>query len=260
MMKIFLRHKLMLKYLNEKYINSSKKIKIELFILPILLVIFYFVIFEENQKDENIDNSKIFDFENRKMSESSLDIFEKIENSSKNNKTELLENKNFENRFSIKISSNLKNIVDFMQDLENLNEFSSIKRVHLKKENDKYLSNIEISFDKFHIKKQEEFINNLLDEKEEDIIETVENIDEDLEDKTDIDVEDNLENSANIKDFKLNAVIGKNAFINGKWLKIGDFLDKYKLTKIDKNFVILEKDNNKIKVEFSYAKSIKTKN
>lgn len=246
----------MLKQLNEKFINSSKKTKIELFILPILLLIFYFVVFEEEQENNSRNDNISLGFENRKMSESSLDIFEKIENSSKNNKIELLENKNFENRFSIKISSNLKNIVDFMQDIESLNAFSKIERTYIKNENGKYLSNIEISFDKFHIKKQKEFVNNLKEELEDEILEEPE---EEIE-VADKDYDEIFDNESNIKEFKLNAIIDKNVFINGKWLKIGDFLDEYKLTKIDKNFVILEKDNNKIKVEFSYAKSIKNKN
>lgn len=247
----------MLKYLNEKFVNSSKKSKIELFILPIVLIILYFSVMKDiGSEDADSLQTLSFDFESIEMSESFLDIFEKIEKSSQENSVELIENRNYENRFSVKTSSSLKNMVDFLNDLESINAFSEIKRLYIKKTGDRYLSDVDIAFEKFYIKNGGDFVNTLLDENidedEKSGEEFIENIEEEIE--------NDLESSNIGNRFKLSAVVGKEAFINNSWLKIGESLDEYRLIKIGKNSVILEKDKNRVEVEFSYAKSLKNRN
>lgn len=45
---------------------------------------------------------------------------------------------------------------------------------------------------------------------------------------------------------KLNSIIANRAKINGKWLKIGEEIDGYKLVMVDQNFATLEYQNTKI--------------
>ena len=56
----------------------------------------------------------------------------------------------------------------------------------------------------------------------------------------------------NNKDYNLKGIISEYAFINDIWLKKDENIDDFKLTKIEKDFVVLENENKKIVLELSH--------
>ena len=58
------------------------------------------------------------------------------------------------------------------------------------------------------------------------------------------------------KRYNLVTIINKKAFIDGKWYKKGDYLDKYKVVKISYDGVLLKYKNRSLKVGFADSKKI----
>ena len=58
----------------------------------------------------------------------------------------------------------------------------------------------------------------------------------------------------------INGIILNYAFINNTWLKLNDLIDGFKLIKIEKDFVILKKNNDEIKLEILNEKPNKNFN
>lgn len=238
----------MFKYLNEKFINSSKKTKIELYILPILISCLYFILFENQQIEHDSTNSKIdlYQFENKKLDEDLFLVLKRIEDISKNSSVTLLKSEKSKDKIFIKAKSDISNISNFFEDIENLNSFSKIETLNLLKEEDAYFLDLKIDFSNFSIKKlnQKSKGKEIKEEITQKVIEEIKFLSE--------------------SDFELNAVISDYAFINKKWLKINDELDGYKISSLNRDFVILKNLKNlevEIKLELDYAKRLKyTKN
>ena len=102
---------------------------------------------------------------------------------------------------------------------------------------DNYLFEIEVDFNKFYIKKIQ---------KDGDTQEIKQKI--------------ILTNDEETKEYKINGIISEYAFINEIWLKKNEKLDDLILTKIEKDFVVLENENKKIILELNNEKNIKNLN
>ena len=102
---------------------------------------------------------------------------------------------------------------------------------------DNYLFEIEVDFNKFYIKKIQ---------KDGDTQEIKQKI--------------ILTNDEETKEYKINGIISEYAFINEIWLKKNEKLDDLILTKIEKDFVVLENENKKIILELNNEKYIKNLN
>ncbi|MFA9373630.1 MAG: hypothetical protein ACERKK_05665, partial [Poseidonibacter sp.] len=115
--------------------------------------------------------------------------------------------------------SSIVNISKFIEKIENINEYSNITNLNLSKDKQtkKYIFKIEISFDKFFIKNK----------------------------KADIKVK----KQKNINIFKVKAIISNNVLINNKWIKQNEFINGYKLIEINKNSVVLQKNNKQINIK-----------
>ena len=76
----------MLANFKNSFENSSLKIKIELYLLPILCLVLLYVVFDDKKivENENNQNSELLNIENKKFSDSILELSSKIEEIAKN--------------------------------------------------------------------------------------------------------------------------------------------------------------------------------
>lgn len=219
----------MYKYLNNKYDNLSTKIKIELFILPLLLFYFlYYLFFNYYLENEILTYPKIQknDF-NKKFTGSYLELFSYLEYLSNQNKIFIKNLSKDKNYIFIEGYSQKESILIFLKDIENINNFTKIDSVVLNKKDDLENYNFELKLDlnRFYIK-------NFY--------------------KTEYKDFSSLENNSKPdkkKSFKMNAIVLNYAFINDNWIKKNEKIDDYELIQIGRDFVILRKEDDNIKVE-----------
>lgn len=232
----------MLNYLNKKFIDSSLKTKIELYLLPLLLLYlcYFFLGFNLNKNSENEEiKAKVdLNYANKEFKNSFLDLSSNLEDYASKNQIIIFTLTNNKKVFNIKAKANLIRIENFIKKIENLNNFSKIKTLTLTKVDlDNYLFEIEVDFNKFYIKK----------------------IEKDTEFQA-IKLNALMTNNEKIKEYKINGIISEYAFINEIWLKKDEKLDDLILTKIEKDFVVLENENKKIILELNNEKNIKNLN
>jgi len=204
-----------LKSTNSKFQNLSFKIKVELYLLPLLLILFYFLVFKEDKK-VFVSNSFV-DYSSLKMKDNLFDIQKKIESFSNKNKIKI--NKiNYSNKsININAQSNLKKLKKLILYLEYINNFSKIDELVITKNKSTYQLSMNISFEKFYLKDKK----NLVKKK-----------------------------SHKSNKLVLKAIIANNILVNNKWLKKGDYISGYLIKEILSESVIIEKDGKikKLKV------------
>lgn len=232
----------MLNYLNKIFIDSSLKTKLELYLLPLLLLYlcYFFLGFNLNKNSENEEiKAKVdLNYANKEFKNSFLDLSSNLEDYASKNQIIIFTLTNNKKVFNIKAKANLIRIENFIKKIENLNNFSKIKTLTLTKVDlDNYLFEIEVDFNKFYIKK----------------------IEKDTEFQA-IKLNALMTNNEKTKEYKINGIISEYAFINEIWLKKDEKLDDLILTKIEKNFVVLENENKKIILELNNEKYIKNLN
>lgn len=232
----------MLNYLNKKFIDSSLKTKIEVYLLPLLLLYlcYFFLGFNLNKNSENEEiKAKVdLNYSNKEFKNSFLDLSSNLEEYASKNQIIIFTLTNNKKVFNIKAKANLIRIENFIKKIENLNNFSKIKTLTLNKVDlDNYLFEIEVDFNKFYIKKIQ---------KDGDTQEIKQKI--------------VLTNDKKTKEYKINGIISEYAFINEIWLKKDEKIDDLILTKIEKDFVVLENENKKIILELNNEKNIKNLN
>ncbi|MFX4238502.1 hypothetical protein ACOL20_09280 [Aliarcobacter butzleri] len=215
----------MLKSLNDKFINSQTKTKIELYLLPLLLLLLIsFYTFEEKQ-EEMISTKNSFDeISNKKFEGSYLEVLSSLENLANKNQITILTNEKDKESIFLKGKSKIIVLENFLKQIENLNNFSKVQSLLLykKDENGYYFFDLKISFEKFYFKQ-------LKNEKE-------------LELKVEDDALNKISKKKEIvenKKFEINAIIDKYAFINGNWIEQDEEIDGYKLVELQMYFVIL---------------------
>ena len=213
----------MLNYLDNKFINSSLKTKIELYLLPLFFIYLSYFISQTSINDNPVIQSKVnLDYSKIEFKDSFLGIFSNLEDYALKNQIEIFSITNNKKVITIKAKAQMENIEKFIKKIENLNNFTNIKILLLnKKELDYYFVELQVDLNKFYIKKVEKEVD---------------------------------KNSSNInnKDYKIKGIISEYAFINDIWLKKDENIDDLKLTKIEKDFVVLENENKKIVLELSH--------
>lgn len=223
----------MLTYLNNKFINSSSKTKMELYLLPLMLFYlgYYLLTNTNNEKEPNeIKNSiELSQYQNKKFEGSFLELFSNIENSAKQLTMQVKSLNNKMNIVELKVDGKKEELGKLIKKIENINNFTQIDSINVYDKNSSniYSFDFKIDLNKYYIKKLH---------KEE-------------ENKT-------LISKAN---YELKAIITNYILINDKWIKIGENIDDLQLVDINKNFVILKNDNKKLKLELvneEYLKNI----
>jgi hypothetical protein len=223
----------MLNYLNNKFLNSSRKTKIELYILPLFIFVFLYFSFIENITKEKLEISSKTDFsnyENKKFNGSFSELFSILEELANKNNISIFTNDRIEKQILLKGKGTKESILEFINKIENINNFTKIDSLILTKdENDEYKFNLKIDLNKFYIKS----------------LKSIEN------------KKYNIEKVEKKIEFKINAIIAEYALINEKWITENEKIENYVVVKIEKNFVLLKNEFEEIKLELHDEKYIK---
>ena len=231
----------MLNYFNNNFLKSSKKTKIELYILPLLICVFLYLFFLEKGKNEDVEISSKLNYEefyNKKFESSFLELFSSLEKLAKKYEILILKNEKDKNIILLKAQGKKQSILNFIKDIENLNNFTKIDFFNMNKneETKNYIFELKINLNKYYIKNLKEIE---YEKKYEKVIVT--------------------QNSQN-KEFRINAIVDDFAFINETWIKKNEKIEDYKLIKIDRNFVVLSNESNEIKLELLNEEYFKENN
>lgn len=231
----------MLNYFNNNFLKSSKKTKIELYILPLLICVFLYLFFLEKGKNEDVEISSKLNYEefyNKKFESSFLEFFSSLEKLAKKYEILILKNEKDKNIILLKAQGKKQSILNFIKDIENLNNFTKIDFFNMNKneETKNYIFELKINLNKYYIKNLKEIE---YEKKYKKIIVT--------------------QNSQN-KEFRINAIVDDFAFINETWIKKNEKIEDYKLIKIDRNFVVLSNESNEIKLELLNEEYFKENN
>lgn len=214
----------MLRNFEKRFSNLNLKTKTQIYLLPLLLLfIVYYnfeLIYQHKTNEVKIDKKENLDI---KFKGDYLEMFSLIEKISIVNKSKILHIKKDKNKIFLVQKSTFKAYLDFLDALENINNFTSVNSLKVYTDEKSFIFETLISFDKFYKKnlKKIEF------------------------------------NKAHKEEFKLFAIIDKHILLNNQILKIGDSYKDYKLIEVYSNHIILHKDGNIIKVEIENEKFTK---
>lgn len=220
----------MLNYFNNNFLKSSKKTKIELYVLPLLIYLLLYVFLLEKGKNKDVEISSKLNYEefyNKKFESSFLELFSSLEKLAKKYEISILKNEKNENIILLKAVGNKQSIFDFIKDIENLNNFTKIDFLNMNKNEETkiYTFELKINLNKYYIKN----LKNIEYKKNHEKVFVT-------------------QNNQN-KEFKINAIVDDYAFINETWIKKNEKIENYKLIKINRDFVVLSNELNEIKLE-----------
>ena len=237
----------MLANFKNSFENSSLKIKTELYLLPILCLFLLYLLFYDEKivEQQNNQNSELLNIENKKFTDSVLELSNKIEDIAKNENLLVYKTQSSKDEIIIQSKGKRDDLLNFLQNIEEINNFTRIVFLSLKKlENDSYLIDLRVDISKYYFKnkKAKEKINI----EQEEIIET----------KNDELLEENIVKP----EFKINAIVGNNTFINDTWFELNDDVLGYKIETIANDYVILKNDKDIIKLEVNSIEYFKNKN
>ena len=231
----------MLTYINNKFVNSSLKTKVELYILPlmILYLLYYFSssLFVVEKPFVVKNKINLEEYKNKKFQGSFLDFFSNIEEKAKENNIQILSLNNKNNIVELKIQSPKEKLSLFIKQIENINKFTKITFITMydKKDSNKYLFDLKIDLNKFYIKRIE---------KEEIISQKILPKPEEIKTKKIEIVKDNYE---------LKAIIAEYVLVNDIWLKQGEDINGFKVDEIKRNSIVLENKNKDKKIRLELA-------
>ena len=237
----------MLANFKNSFENSSLKTKIELYLLPILLLFFCYVLFynEKIEENQNTQNSELLNIENKKFTDSILELSNKIEEIAKNESLLVQKTQNFQEQIIIQAKGKRDNLLKFLENVEYINSFTKIDFLSLKKfEDDVYLIDLKIDISKYYLKNKK--AKKIINIEQQEI-----NGAKDDEYKEEIIVR---------PDFKINAIVGSNTFINDTWFELNDEVLGYKIETIANDYVILKNNKDIIKLEVNSIEYFKNKN
>lgn len=237
----------MLANFKNSFENSSLKIKIELYLLPILCLFLLYLLFYDEKivEQQNNQNSELLNIENKKFTDSVLELSNKIEDIAKNENLIVYKTQSSKDEIIIQSKGKRDDLLNFLEKIEEINNFTKIVFLSLKKlENDSYLIDLRVDISKYYFKnkKAKEKINI----EQEEIIEA----------KNDELLEENIVKP----EFKINAIVGNNTFINDTWFELNDDVLGYKIETIANDYVILKNDKDIIKLEVNSIEYFKNKN
>ena len=231
----------MLTYINNKFVNSSLKTKVELYILPlmILYLLYYFSssLFVVEKPFVVKNKINLEEYKNKKFQGSFLDFFSNIEEKAKENNIQILSLNNKKNIVELKIQSPKEKLPLFIKQIENINKFTKITFITMydKKDSNKYLFDLKIDLNKFYIKRIE---------KEKIISQKILPKPEEIKTKKIEIVKDNYE---------LKAIIAEYVLVNDIWFKQGEYINGFKVDEIKRNSIVLENKNKDKKIRLELA-------
>ena len=237
----------MLANFKNSFENSSLKTKIELYLLPILLLFLCYVLFynEKIEENQNVQNSELLNIENKKFTDSILELSNKIEDIAKSENLIIQKTQSSKEQIIIQLKGKRDDLLKFLEKVEEINSFTKIDFLSLKKfGNEIYLIDVRVDVSKYYLKNKK--VKDIINIEQEDINETKED-----EHKEEIIVR---------PDFKINAIVGNNTFINDSWFELNDEVLGYKIETIANDYVILKNNKDIIKLEVNSIEYFKNKN
>lgn len=237
----------MLANFKNSFENSSLKTKIELYLLPILLLFLLYVLFynEKIEENQNVQNSELLNIENKKFTDSILELSNKIEDIAKSENLIIQKTQSSKEQIIVQLRGKRDDLLRFLEKVEEINSFTKIDFLSLKKfENEIYLIDIRVDVSKYYLKNKK--VKDIINIEQEEINGTKED-----EHKEEIIVR---------PDFKINAIVGNNTFINGTWFELNDEVLGYKIETIASDYVILKNNKDIIKLEVNSIEYFKNKN
>lgn len=213
-----------LNQLNKKFKNLNFKTKMQLYLLPILVLFLFFMTYE-NHKEIKLSLPKVKTI-NYKFS--SIDLISKIQNYANKKSIKIL-SIDMKNRvINIAFKAKSKEIDKFLLFIENIDTNSNILFFETSKINSSKTNilnaKVKIDFKKSYIKN--------------------------------IKKESSLSQVRNSKP-KLKAIIYNYAFLDNKWRVKGESFSSYKIIQINKNSVVLKKDGKKLELRVYSENSFK---
>ena len=237
----------MLANFKNSFENSSLKTKIELYLLPILLLFLLYVLFynEKIEENQNVQNSELLNIENKKFTDSILELSNKIEDIAKSENLIIQKTQSSKEQIIIQLKGKRDYLLKFLEKVEEINSFTKIDFLSLKKfENEIYLIDVRVDVSKYYLKNKK--VKDIINIEQEEINGTKED-----EHKEEIVVR---------PDFKINAIVGNNTFINDSWFELNDEVLGYKIETIASDYVILKNNKDIIKLEVNSIEYFKNKN
>ena len=232
----------MLANFKNSFENSSLKTKIELYLLPILCLVLLYVVFDDKKivENENNQNSELLNIENKKFTDSILELSNKIEDIAKSENLIIQKTQSSKEQIIIQLKGKRDYLLNFLQKVEEINSFTKIDFLSLKKfENEIYLIDVRVDVSKYYLKNKK--AKDIINIEQENINETKEEI-------------------VVRPDFKINAIVGNNTFINDSWFELNDEVLGYKIETIANDYVILKNNKDIIKLEVNSIEYFKNKN
>ena len=237
----------MLANFKNSFENSSLKTKIELYLLPILLLFLCYVLFynEKIEENQNVQNSELLNIENKKFTDSILELSNKIEDIAKSENLIIQKTQSSKEQIIIQAKPKRDTLLKCMEKVEYINRSTKIEFLSLKKfENEIYLIDVRVDVSKYYLKNKK--VKDIINIEQEEINGTKED-----EHKEEIIVR---------PDFKINAIVGNNTFINDAWFELNDEVLGYKIETIASDYVILKNNKDIIKLEVNSIEYFKNKN
>ena len=231
----------MLTYINNKFVNSSLKNKVELYFLPLMIIylLYYFSssLFVVEKAFVVKNKINLEEYKNKKFQGSFLDFFSNIEDNAKQNNIQILSLNNKKNIVELKIQSPKEKLPLFIKQIENINKFTKITFITMydKKDSNKYLFDLKIDLNKFYIKRIE---------KEKIISQKILPKAEEIKTKKIEIAKDNYE---------LKAIIAEYVLVNDIWFKQGEYINGFKVDEIKRNSIVLQNINNDKKIRLELA-------
>lgn len=213
-----------LNQLNKKFKNLNFKTKLQLYLLPILILFLFFMTYE-NHKEIKVSLPKVKTIDYKF---SSIDLISKIQNYANKKSIKILSIAIKNRVINIAFKAKSKDIDKFILFIENIDTNSNILFFETSKINSSKTNilnaKVKIDFKKSYIKN--------------------------------IKKQSTLSQVRNTKP-KLKAIIYNYAFLDNKWRVKGESFLSYKIIQINKNSVILKKDGKKLELKVYNENSFK---
>jgi hypothetical protein len=212
----------MLKLIENSFLESAVKVKLQLYILPLFCIYFYFYLIDNKSVLVPVNtNYEISGLLTKKFDGSYLNLLKDIETFclSKKIKVNSLDYKR--NKLIIKGKSTLSKINSLIIMIENINNFSNINLLAIENTSKKNQFTFEIytEFKKYYIKTKPRKTKRL--------------------------------RKKSINSFKVKAIISNHVLLNNKWYTLNDSIGKYKIIKIEKNIVVLNNKDQNISIKLN---------
>ncbi len=220
----------MLNSIENKFNNLSKKTILELFLILIILFVLLIVFIKDNKKKIDID------FEVVEYREDIHAVYNKIKAIED---LKILSSNVYKKSINISTKSTMQHLVFIINSIENINDYIKISDINISKEENLYKMNfiVKLSIYKERNKKY------LVEYKKP--IHTIV-------------LEDNIQkiNTSNIleqnnqkeESFKLNAIVFNSIILNGKYLKLDEKINDYKIIEIRHKSVKLSNNQNTMEI------------